>query len=281
MTTITERWALTSEEEKIILATARYNKIKKLEWLAKSNPIKGEVDHVELTDQEREDALRIANKSKVWNLDVAEIKERSRLKAKMEAQELVAKWNYQYFFRVMRDEAYKKGIDLIFNDVTERLIKTICFKLSGDSRYETEMGFSFQKGLMLRGEPGLGKTWIVGLVAANPVCSVQMVTMHEITRSVIDTGAYNGLKFASHDLIYLDDVGTEGGEVTYFGTKINWFKTWFEELYAKNKHSTSRLIVSTNCNFDTIEKLYGFRVRDRMAETFDILDITGKSMRRK
>jgi len=278
---MTDVWTLTTEEEAIILATARYNKIKKLQWLAKLDRIGGDRDEVELTPDEAEKALHVANQSKAWKLHTEATKAENRHRMRIEAQEVKAKWNYQHFFRVMKDEAYQRGIDLIFNEQTERLIKTICFKLSGDRRYETEMGYSFRKGLIIRGEPGLGKTWIVSLVANNPVCSVQMVTMHEIIASVMESGLYTGLKFASYNLVYLDDVGTEGGEVTYFGTKINWFKTWFEEIYAKNKWAMSRLIVSTNCSFTEIEKLYGFRVRDRIAEMFDIIDMTGNSLRRK
>lgn len=273
-------WTLTTEDERIVLATARYNKIKKLQWLAKSDPLRKDVDDVELDESEREAALSQANKAKAWGLLTDKIKAESRQRARIEAEETRAKWNYQHFYRVMKDEAWKMGTELIYNDQTERLIKTICFKLARDARYEADMGFSFRKGLIIRGEPGLGKTWLVSLVAANPVCSVQMVTMHEIIRSVLDSGTYTGLKFASHDLVYLDDVGTEGGEVTYFGTKINWFKTWFEEIYAKNKHSLCRVILSTNCSFDEIERIYGFRVRDRLAEMFDVIDIKGKSMRR-
>lgn len=278
---MTDVWTLTTEEEAIILATARYNKIKKLQWLAKTDRLRHEVDQVELTPEESEKALHVANKSKAFRIHTESLKAENRHRARMEAEEIRAKWNYAHFFRVMKDEAYKQGIDLIFNEQTERLIKTICFKLAGDSRYETEMGFRFDRGLIIRGEPGLGKTWVVSLVAANPVCSVQMVTMHEITRSVLDTGVFDGLKFASYDRVYLDDVGTEGGEVMYFGTKINWFKTWFEEIYAKNKNAMHRIILSTNCSFTDFEKLYGFRVRDRMAEMFDVLDISGSSLRRK
>lgn len=270
---------LTTEEARIALAGALLNKISRIQWLAKTNPTLAEVTEVALTEEEKQTALIKAVKNKEWVIETDKIKAANRERVKAESEALKAKWTYQHFYRTMRDEAAKQGIELIYNDQTSRLIRTICYKLARNPIYFQE-GFSYDKGLIIRGEPGLGKTWVVSLVAANPVCSVQMVTMHEITRSVLDTGAYNGLKFASYDLVYLDDVGTEGGEVTYFGTKINWFKTWFEELYAKNKHALNRVMISTNCSFDELEKIYGFRVRDRMAEMFDVLDLTGKSLRR-
>lgn len=286
-TTETIRWHLTSEEEELILATARYNKIKLLQWKAKADWYANDIEHVELTDKEKTDALESANRTKSVKLYFENIAFQNREKERLKAEALAAEWDYARFYKEMRHRAIngatKPDFKFVFDEHTAPLIKTICFKLSQDPRYETEMGFSFRKGLIIRGTPGLGKSYLLGLVADNPVCPVQIVTMHEIVRSILDTGDYRGLKFASYSLVYLDDVGTEydGIErIKYMGTEINWFKTWFEEFYAKSKSCVNRIIFSTNNNFDDLEKKYGFRVRDRLAECFDVLDVTGRSLRK-
>ncbi len=272
---------LSPDEVRIVLATARYDKIKKLEWINRGRPEIVAVDHVELTAEEADKAIETAGKIKATKEYFDHLVAEKRQAQRDEAAKVVALWDAGYFFRVMKDRAYVAGFELIYNDQTQMLIKTICFRLSGDKRYESELGFSFGKGLILRGSPGLGKSWIPSLVADNPICSVQMVTLNEITETVRKTGEYNGLKFASFGLVYLDDLGTEETPVKYFGTEIHWFKTWYETFYATAKHKTFRLIISTNLSFQEIEDKYGFRIRDRMAETFDVLDISGTSLRRK
>ena len=48
--------------------------------------------------------------------------------------------------------------------------------------------------------------------------------------------------------------------------------------YLKNK-PFNKLIISTNNNFDEIESKYGFRVRSRIKDMFNIIDVRGKDMR--
>lgn len=280
-----DAWFLSPEDEKMVLATARYNKIKKFEWLEKQGKWVPDdnFDSIALTEEEETLALISANKIAAAKALFSTMRAESRNRLRLEAEEKVAKWNYAHFYRTMRDEAYKQWQELIFNDTTAPLIKTLCFKLSHDDRYETEMGFSFKKMLVIRGPVGLGKSWLISLVAQNPVCAVQIITMGEIVKSVKATGDFTGLKFGTHSLIYIDDVGTEydkTDKIGHYGTTVNWFASWFEEMYAKNKMDLRKVIISTNDNFDILEQKYGFRVRDRMAEVCDVLEVEGESMRR-
>lgn len=275
---------LTTDQVRLVLATARYRKIQHLQFAR--GALWNEIDalDVELTAEEKEDALNAEKRLIEARHYFAGIREQNRTKTRLEREALVAEWTYARFYKMMQDESWKRGVKLVFNDQTKNLIKAVCFRLSEDPRYESEMGLSFSKGLMIRGTVGLGKSYTIQLVADNPVCPVQFVTMHEITRSIMDTGQFTGLKFASFRYVYLDDVGSEYAKtekIKYFGTEVNWFATWFEEFYARSKDHISRVIISTNDSFDDLERKYGFRVRDRLAETFDVLDVYGESMRRK
>jgi len=79
-------------------------------------------------------------------------------------------------------------------------------------------------------------------------------------------------------LLLLDDVGSEQAEVMHYGTKINWFKDFMEDYYLKNKVYT-RLLITTNCGGDEIEKRYGYRVRSRVREMFNQIALTGVDRR--
>ena len=273
--------SLNDAEVRVVLARARYDKIKHYQWVNKGNPLARDVDDIDLTDEETELALDKAAKIKDARLYYDKLRRENIERRQAEEDRIKKLWDASYFYRIMRDEAFLRGEELIYNDQTAPVIKTICYKLSSDPRYQSEFGFSYAKGLMIRGNPGLGKSWIPSLVADNPICSLQIVTLNEITETVRKTGEYTGLKFATYSIIYLDDLGTEETPVKYFGTEMNWFKTWYENFYSTAKAKSNRLIISTNLSFQDIEGKYGFRIRDRLAETFDVLDLSGTSLRRK
>lgn len=276
-----------------ILSQALQAKKRRLEYLSG-----GLLVDTELTEEEKLEALERARRIEEAKRVFSDIQQKSREKRSEEMAQLNAEWGYERFYREMRDRSAAEGVNLVLNDSTLNLVKSICFLLSGDPRYETEMGFSFQKGLLIRGVPteenpfgnGLGKSFIPGLVADNPISPVQMVSILEVNETIKTTGSwgswnekldeYRGFKFGSFKFFYLDDLGTED-EVFYFGSRTVWFKNWFELFYQDHKEHIRRMIISTNLSFTEIEDKYGVRVRDRMAETFNVLNISGESFRRK
>lgn len=277
-----------------ILEQALDRKREKLGWLARERGAEPPKD-VELSEDERVAALEAHKKHQELRDFYADIRNQGRKRRLEKLAESSVLWGYSDFYRHMRDESADRGVRLVINDSTVVLAKSLCFLLSHDSRYESELGFSFQKGLLIRGIPsegnpmglGLGKSYMPSLLANNPVRPIQMVTMFEISESIRQTGSwgewnekaneYRGFKFHSFPFFYLDDLGTE--DMKYYGN-VNWFKDWFESMYAKDKFVFQRFIISTNLTFSEIEGKYGARVRDRMAETFNVLNVSGKSFRR-
>lgn len=184
----------------------------------------------------------------------------------------------KYFYRLMgwtSKEDY--GKELIFNEQTKQLITAICFFLSKDIRFETELGYSLHKGLLIRGVSGLGKTFLVKCVSKNQFQPIAIISMLEIEKIIKRDGEFD-LTYKPKGIIYLDDVGTEEAVVNHYGTKINFFKNYIELFYLENK-VFNKLIISTNNTFDEIENKYGFRVRSRIKDMFNIIDINGKDLR--
>lgn len=278
---ISSEFVLTEDECRIALATAKLHKIKRLEWLGRRYHRDVSAEEAELTKDEKEAAIIQTNKLKIKKLELEAIRNENRARRMKEQEDLIALWGYEYFYNILKDRAWQNGETLIYNDQTAPIIRAICWRLSNDVKYQAELGFSFRKGLIIRGEPGLGKSWVIGLLADNPINPVQIITMNEIAESVRKTGEFNGVKFASHSLIYLDDVGTELSNIKNYGNEVNWFKNFIEGIYAADKRQLRRVIFSTNCSAQEFEERYGFRVRDRIAEMFDVIDIAGTSLRRK
>lgn len=225
---------------------------------------------------DKEEILQRANSARNYAIWLEEKRKKEEQQKKDTLKELndryTAKYVYNFLAWVSQNVYNKK---LIVDDYNREYIKTICFFFSNDPRFETELKFSFQKGLMIRGISGLGKTYIPRCLQHNELKPISIFSMIDITDEVKRNGDYD---IITDKIIYLDDVGTEEANVNHYGTKISWFKNYLELYYSKNL-PFNKLIISTNCNSQQLEERYGFRVRSRMKDMFNVIDLTGQDMR--
>lgn len=281
-----EEYILSKEEENILVL----NKIEQLKqyyvWkmanLGYIEPqILKKIDETNWDDEfDKEELFRTANANKhqnIWH-------EQQRVKEKEDAilrfKELTERCTAKYMFKLMKWTSENKlARTLIVNDQNKHFITTLCYFLSRDKKFETELGFSFQKGLLIRGISGLGKTHLVRCLEENELNPILILSMIEITDEIKMQGEYE-VSLGDKKIIYLDDVGTEEPVVNHYGTKITFFKNYIELIYLKNQNKTfNHLMISTNNSFSEIEDKYGFRVRSRMKEMFNIVDVKGQDMR--
>ena len=252
---------------------------------ARSLSEKGEKEH-KIADKIRErdwvseinvdEVLSGANQRKHWQVEAetkrnAEIEENRRKK-----EELIKKCDANYFYRMIKDYFISIHGGFIYNDTNKLYIKAICFFLSGDSRFETELGFSFQKGMMILGTAGLGKTKVIEAVKGNELHPISVYSMIDITRKLRQTG---DVELNTSQFILLDDVGSEEETVKYYGTDITWFKDFIESYYMEHKYFTN-LLITTNCDGNLMEQKYGYRVRSRLREMFNVIELKGNDLRK-
>ena len=195
-------------------------------------------------------------------------------------KELQDYWTAKRIYNLMASTSESEyGKKLIVNNDNKKLITSICFLLSKDVRFEKELNYSFNKGLLIRGISGIGKTHLVRCVeknGLNPICTLSMI---EITDELRAYGEYE-INKGDNKIIYLDDIGTEETPVVHFGTKIHFFKNFIESIYLRQKQNGfGNLILSTNLSFQQISDKYGFRVASRMRDMFNVIDVSGKDMR--
>lgn len=223
------------------------------------------------------EVLKNANSNKHYSIWQQEQRKKERQQETDKFLELHKRCNAKYFYNLMAwtsENIY--GKKLVLHEDNTPLIRAICFFFSKDERFETELKYDFNKGLLIRGVSGLGKTYLFRCIEKNDIRSIDIVSMIDISENIKEEGSYD-LQY--QNTLYLDDVGTEESVVNHYGTKINWFKNFIEMYYLKNK-PFNRLVISTNNSFDEIESKYGFRVRSRMAEMFNIIDVSGQDMRK-
>jgi len=221
--------------------------------------------------------LASANERKHWQLEHEENRKNRLEKDQIEKETLLKVWDANKFYNLIRYyfrvEANK---EFITDENNLPLVKAVCFFMSCDSRFETELGYSLKKGLLLLGPAGVGKTEIIKGVWDNPVKSIAIYSLLAITENIRTFGEH---KIDYSNTIALDDVGSEEPTVKHYGTDISWFKDFIESYYLKF-NNYSKLIITTNCDGDEIERLYGLRVRDRMREMFNVIEVKGESRRK-
>ena len=223
-----------------------------------------------------EEVLRSANLRKHWEQEA--IRDREERKRK-EAEALAAKiekCNANYFYNLIRKFFITNYGEFIYDNRNEGYVRALCFFLSGDPRFETELDFSFKKGLLIIGDAGLGKTRTIEAVRYNEIRPISIFSMIDITERVREIGSVE-INTSNH--LLLDDVGSEQETVNHYGTKINWFKDFIESYYLHNK-VYNKLLITTNCGGAEIEKKYGYRVRSRIREMFNVIEVTGSDLRK-
>lgn len=279
-----EEYILTKQEEEQVINHEIENAKKHKAWkLAQYNLPEGDIllrlantNWVE--EISYEEILERANSAKHYGIWQKEQRQKEKEEQIKKDHELKDRCHAKYFFNLM-SWASKNIYDtpLVVHDDNKKLITAICFFFSRDKRFETDLKLSLSKGLLIRGISGLGKTHLIKCIQANDILPVSIVSMIEVCESVKDQGEFIA-PIKKTGVLYLDDVGTEEPIVNYFGTKTNWFKN-FIEMYYLRVGEFNNLIISTNNDFKGLEEKYGFRVRSRIKDMFNIIDVTGKDMR--
>lgn len=278
-----EEYILTKEEEERVIWNAKDSAMRYAAWKMTNLGVpEGDIElKISLVnwDEEidRESILRQANSVKHHGIWQKAQRQKEKELSLHKSEELKKIWTAKFMYRLMAwtsKNVYEK--DLIVNEDNRKLITAVCFFVSRDERFETELKYSFEKGLLIRGISGLGKTHVVKCVEKNELNPILSLSMIDITEEIQEFGGYQ-ITMGDNKILYLDDVGTEEPVIIHFGTKIKFFKNLIEKLYHRRAYSNS--IISTNLNFKDIGDRYGFRVESRMREMYNVIDVTGKDMR--
>jgi ATP-dependent 26S proteasome regulatory subunit len=280
-----EEYILTTDEEEAVIRFAISNLKKHKAWKMASTglnegAILAKIASIDWEKEiDREKILSTANENKISDLWQKQRINSLRQKKIDDYQVLQKKCNAQYFFNLMKENCLKYfNKPLQMDNDNKKLIETICYFLSRDERLESELNLDKNKGLMIRGVSGLGKTFLFELVKENDANPVKMISMIDISEAVREEGNFS-IERKNERIIYLDDVGTEEATINHFGTKVNWFKEFIEKIYTL-KSSFKNLVISTNLNAIELEQNYGSRVRSRMREMFNVIDVSGDDRRK-
>ena len=165
----------------------------------------------------------------------------------------------------------------------------LCYFLQ-DSIRASELGINLNKGILLTGPVGCGKTSLISLMrflqpqeARFMVKSCRDVSFEFIQNGYDIIHRYSHRSFYNHEprVYCFDDLGTENN-LKFYGNQCNIMA---EILLSRYDLFVSRNLVThltTNLSASEIEQLYGNRVRSRMRELFNLIafDKTTKDKRK-
>lgn len=265
----------------------------------------GSYSHVILTEDELIEALIWAKCNKLEKADKERIKNIETENRKFREMQ----WNFDIIKTYMAKKAEKvfKGKFAIDDDNTD-LFDLLCFYFINDevnfNSLSTRMGMentSVSKGILMCGNVGVGKTWMMHLFSRNQKQSYDLIKAKDIAEGFLTSKdkkiPVEYLKpydtqdpevprlFSSEDVFYqryigmcIDDLGSESIKNSY-GNTMNVIGDVIEIRYSSGfvgpfLHGT------TNLSAEQIKAFYGERVTSRMRQSFNFIELTGKDRRK-
>lgn len=241
---------------------------------------------VDLTEEERNQVIAQAIEKKT-EIVAGKLKA-ARLQAIL--KEVSRDWEAKDVFEYFR---FRAGSGFILDETNHPAIKALCYYFANDKKFEKiDPSYSLDKGLCLSGPVGTGKTTLMSIFAQNKRASFQVMSC----RRVADMYSNIGPEFlhtysrplnvpSSLDTFYqnkigvcFDDLGTENTR-SHYGDKANVMQ---DILLNRYDNGTAKIYthITTNLSADQIEQYYGPRVRSRMREMFNAIEIGGNDRRK-
>ena len=149
-----------------------------------------------------------------------------------------------------------------------------------DKEEAERLGLNLQKGILLSGPVGCGKTSLMKLFGEFPGTSTFEVRS---TRQIAVAFMKKGFPVISSygqksEVICFDDLGTEQS-LKYFGNETNVMAEILLERYDLFSSRNIKTHGTTNLSASELESIYGNRIRSRMRESFNLVTMTGPDKR--
>lgn len=191
----------------------------------------------------------------------------------------------------------QKHPDYIIDEYNEKQFHLFALYFLGDPEFEKIDGgvYSLNKGIYTPGPIGCGKTTMLGAFNINPTNPFVITTCRKISQdfSLKDAGGslalekYSGLAeviandYFGHRFVgrLFDDIGTEGVS-KHFGNESNVIAEILMNRY-ENKSLVGKTHVTSNISAETVESVYGSRVRSRLREMCNMIPFDIKAPDRR
>lgn len=183
--------------------------------------------------------------------------------------------------------------DFQIDAYNEEILWKLCLYFSGDVRMNG-FGLTPNKGLLLYGGIGCGKTTLMDFFKTNQTACYMVKSTRQISYDYVKHGSdsivkYNSLLTANDSNppyghkrlgVCFDDLGTEVDK-KHYGNESNVMAEILLNRYDRHNDLKGKTHITTNLNTTEIGERYGDRVRSRLREMFNVVVFDEKSPDRR
>jgi hypothetical protein len=260
-----------------------------------------EWDWVELTEDEKIDALGYRRMLKGTDLKKRQKEEYNRLKiAKLQSQ-----WTYDELRAEILSRALSEPFEFVIDEHNERIIHLLCLYFSGDERFNSEKityhngeerSLNLSKGIgLISSKKGTGKSILMKLFQQNKRSPYLKIDTKDIASEYKKKGdacieTYSNLLYIPPNPTFFcfQKIGICFDELGYELPKNNWgdksdvMADVLFNVYKQNQYSGdySNFHFTSNLSGQDFEGRYGDRIKDRMREMFNVIIVSGDSRRK-
>lgn len=252
------------------------NRLDELMPLSKPESHLENYDHIHLNEDQVKEALRQGREKEHYRLKQIEYRER------LMKTPQYPKYNSEQVFEWF-------GLQYTVDDDNVTIVQELCKYFTGDSRFNGDLN----KGLLLAGGVGVGKTTMMKFFMKNQVQSYRMESCREVESKFSADGeqfvyfcsfmipiATNADPFGHQSVgICFDDLGTEAN-AKHYGKEKNVMAEIILNRY-DNKLPFTATHITTNLTAEELAKQYGSRVTDRMRQMFNIIEFSPETKSRR
>lgn len=257
----------------------------------------GSFEDIELTEDEIDEAILAAKYRKKEKL---ELQAREKITEENRKKLTASRWSTEQTAGFMMYRAANLFQGKMRIDESNKLVyNLLCRYFSEDQEFlslATNMGIenpSLDKGILLAGNFGVGKTWLMKLFSCNQRQVFHLSNAKDIA-NIFESDGQDAMDFyttkkknAINDAqsffqpfagLCIDDMGTEDIK-NHFGNKKNVIGDLIEQRYAKENCGIF-LHATTNLTADQMKEFYGGRVISRFRQIFNLIELTGEDKRK-
>lgn len=247
---------------------------------------------IELTQEEINNAIEYAKQKKAEAHKAAKNVEYNQFVE----NEIRRPWNHEELKQFVLNRSEDKGLIYRVDQSIKNLFDALGFYFAADVRFESmapdgRRAWSLKKGLLLCGGVGTGKTTLMKVFQLNKRRAYKIVSCKSIAAKYADVGneaihEYSGAihVLTTRDYFYqnqlgvcFDDLGDEDSRKNY-GNQANVMADIIQNRYDSGvPYYFSH--ITTNLTMEEVESFYGTRVRSRIREMFNIIELSGEDRR--
>ncbi|MGJ8762036.1 MAG: ATPase [Polaribacter sp.] len=156
----------------------------------------------------------------------------------------------------------------------KEIIRKLCYYYIKDKENCKKHGIDTDKGILLSGPIGCGKTTLMKLLRHLVPLQLpyEMIPCRNVTFSFNHLGFKTIQSYGNSKFFCFDDLGIEPAG-RFYGKDLNVMGEVLlsrYELYLQTKHKI-KTHATTNLNAEELEERYGNRIRSRMRELFNLI----------